>query len=283
MCRFVLYMGAPITLDLLTTRPVYSIINQSYRARMRSEPLNGDGFGIAWYVPELSPEPAQYRSIRPAWNNVNLIHLARVSRSPVVMAHVRAATRGMGVSESNCHPFAAERFAFMHNGTIADFLKIKRPLRERLTDASYLTIHGTTDSEHLFALFRDHVKRGRNHDPAARMAHALEATIHEVEELACSRGVLQDSLLNMAVTDGQCAAVSRYATGAGVAPTLYYQTGTQYECVDGVCRMRTEGEGERTVIVASEPLTDDAHWTEVPPSHMVLVDCNRNITLQSLK
>ena len=114
MCRFVLYSGEPITLDLLTTRPEHSIIHQSFRSRLREEPLNGDGFGIAWYVPEISSEPALFRSVQPAWNNVNLLHLARVSRSPCVLAHVRAAT-GFAVSEPNCHPFNADRFAFMHN------------------------------------------------------------------------------------------------------------------------------------------------------------------------
>ena len=98
MCRFALYTGPPITLDLLTTRPEYSIIHQSFKSRMMKEPLNGDGFGLAWYVPEISPEPAQFRSIQPAWNNVNLLHLARVSRSPVILAHVRAATEGFGVT-----------------------------------------------------------------------------------------------------------------------------------------------------------------------------------------
>jgi predicted glutamine amidotransferase len=55
MCRFVLYMGPAITLDQLTTLPEHSIIHQSYQARLREEPLNGDGFGMSWYVPELSP------------------------------------------------------------------------------------------------------------------------------------------------------------------------------------------------------------------------------------
>jgi predicted glutamine amidotransferase len=160
---------------------------------------------------------------------------------------------------------------------------MKRPLAQRLTDASYLSIHGTTDSEHLFALFRDHAKRDRTPDPAARMAKALEATIHEVQELAGSLGITHGSLLNLAVSDGKCAAISRYATGDSVAPTLYYQIGRQYECVDGVCRMRTDGHGEPTVLVASEPLTDDTNWIEVPHAHMVLIDTDRHITLQSLK
>ncbi|MCA9140418.1 MAG: class II glutamine amidotransferase, partial [Planctomycetales bacterium] len=134
MCRFAIYMGPPITLDLLTTRPDYSLIHQSHKSRMREEPLNGDGFGLSWYVPDISTQPAQYRSVRPAWNNVNLLHLARVSRSGVIMAHVRAATAGFGVTESNCHPFACGPYAFMHNGSVGEFQKLKRPLRRELTD-----------------------------------------------------------------------------------------------------------------------------------------------------
>ncbi len=65
MCRFVLYMGPPITLDQLTTQPEHSIIHQSYQARLREEPLNGDGFGISWYVPDISPEPASVSIDKP--------------------------------------------------------------------------------------------------------------------------------------------------------------------------------------------------------------------------
>ena len=35
MCRFVLYLGEPITLDRLITRPRNSIIHQSYHAEHR--------------------------------------------------------------------------------------------------------------------------------------------------------------------------------------------------------------------------------------------------------
>ncbi|REJ92460.1 MAG: class II glutamine amidotransferase [Planctomycetota bacterium] len=170
-------MGPPIALDLLTTRPEHSIIRQSFKARLREEPLNGDGFGIPWYVPEIPSEPALFRSMQPAWNNVNLLHLARVSRSSTILAHVRAATGGSAVTEANCHPFNAGRYAFMHNGSVSEFPRIKRRLREGLADETYLWIHGTTDSEHLFALFRDHLGQRRE---AAAMADAMQATIADV-------------------------------------------------------------------------------------------------------
>lgn len=46
MCRFVGYIGRKLLLADLISRPANSLIQQSYGARERREPLNGDGFGI---------------------------------------------------------------------------------------------------------------------------------------------------------------------------------------------------------------------------------------------
>lgn len=282
MCRFVLYMGPPITLDLLTTRPAHSIIHQSFKSRLREEPLNGDGFGIAWYVPEISLNPAQYRSIQPAWNNVNLLHLARVSRSPVILAHIRAASEGIGISESNCHPFAVDRFAFMHNGSLADFPRLKRRIAQRLSDESYAAIHGTTDSEYLFALFRDHMAGQTASDETEAMADALQATIVEAVELTVAAGVTRDSLFNLAVSDGRRAVVSRYATGDAPSPSLYLRTGQQYVCENAVCQMIDVEGDPSTVMVASEPLTDEPGWNAVPPNHLLLIHPDFSISTRAL-
>lgn len=282
MCRFALYQGPPITLDLLTTRPEHSIIRQSFKSRMRREPLNGDGFGLAWYVPGISPVPALFRSIQPAWNNINLRHLARVSVSPVILAHVRAATGGFSVSEANCHPFIADQYAFMHNGSIADFKKIKRRLREGLSDETYLWIHGTTDSEHLFALFRDHMARREHEDPDTAMADAMEATIQDVNRMTDEVGATRRSLLNMVVSDGQRAVVSRYATLGKEAPSLYVRVGTQYVCREGVCVMLDDGRPE-TVIVASEPLTAEPGWEAVPQNHLLIISANHQLTMRPIE
>ncbi len=282
MCRFALYMGPPITLDLLTTRPEYSIIHQSFKSRMREEPLNGDGFGLAWYVPEISPEPALFRSIQPAWNNVNLLHLARVSRSPVVLAHVRAATHGFGVTESNCHPFAAGRFAFMHNGSVGGFHQLKRRLRESLSDDAYVSIHGTTDSEHLFALFCDHAKQLQHDSAVEKMAAALEATLADVTRLTAAVGATRRSLVNIAVTDGHCAVASRFTTDDTEGLSLYIRTGKEFVFNEGVCRMQNNNDSHSTVIVASEPLTEEPGWKEVPRNHLVLVHADHRAEIRSI-
>ena len=91
MCRFVLYVGDPIPLAALVTEPANSIIQQSVHSKELDEPLNGDGFGVAWYAPQVAPEPAVFRSITPAWSNQNLLHLARFAHSGCMLAHVRAA------------------------------------------------------------------------------------------------------------------------------------------------------------------------------------------------
>lgn len=282
MCRFVVYMGPSITLDLLTTRPAHSIIRQSFMSRMAEEPLNGDGFGIAWYVPEISTQPAQFRSIQPAWNNVNLLHLARVSRSPVILAHVRAATSGFGVTESNCHPFAADQFAFMHNGSVADFRKLKRQLCGVLSERSYQWIHGTTDSEHMFALFRDHVDRIKDDKPMELMAEALLATIAQVVWFTETVGAKRRSWLNLAVSDGQRAVVSRFASDESGGPSLYLRTGKKYVCKNGGCRMIDDGDSRATVIVASEPITEEPGWIEVPGNHLVLIDSGHHVEMRAI-
>ncbi|MDT8450859.1 MAG: class II glutamine amidotransferase, partial [Wenzhouxiangellaceae bacterium] len=76
MCRFTFYMGDNIAVADLVTRPENSLIHQSAHAKERPEPLNGDGFGLAWYVPD-DPKPARFRSLTPAWSNANLAELAR--------------------------------------------------------------------------------------------------------------------------------------------------------------------------------------------------------------
>jgi glutamine amidotransferase len=147
---------------------------------------------------------------------------------------------------------------------------------------SFLWIHGTTDSEHLFALFRDHVDRQKGTPPLEAMAAAMQAGIDDVERMTKEVGATRRSLLNMAVSDGERAVVSRCATMNSKAPSLWYLTGSEYVCSEGVCIMLDGTQPEKTVIVASEPLTPDSGWKEVPQQHLVLVDADRRVELRPL-
>ena len=58
-----------------------SLIMQSYKAKERKEPLNGDGFGVGWYDHDVDPTPCVFTSTQPAWSNRNLYRLSEKIRS----------------------------------------------------------------------------------------------------------------------------------------------------------------------------------------------------------
>lgn len=97
------YKGTSIIIDKLLYQPKNSLVNQSINAKEIEEPLNGDGFGVGWYVPELNHEPITFVSTNPAGSNRNLRNLAPKIKTDCMIALVRAASVG-DVSESNCHP-----------------------------------------------------------------------------------------------------------------------------------------------------------------------------------
>lgn len=273
MCRFILYKGPPLTIASLVTEPAHSLIAQSTSSREAEEPLNGDGFGVGWYAPALSDKPAVFRSVTPAWNNTNLLDLARVTRSHLIMAHVRAATRGLPVTELNCHPFQHGRYAFMHNGDIGAFGAIRRQLLESLGDKAFGAIRGNTDSEHLFGLFLDEIDKRGDGEGAPRLADALLAAVARAAALSHSAGTGEHSYLNIAVADGRSAVALRWTTDDPAhASSLYVHTGRRYECKDGACAMIQPEAGQGAIIVSSERLSNDPGWQIIQPNQAVLVN-----------
>lgn len=282
MCRFVLYLGQPLHLSSLTTAPEHSLIRQSYESRERDEPLNGDGFGVAWYQLDDHDEAALFRSITPAWNNQNLRHLASAVKSSCILAHVRAASSGLAVSEANTHPFVCGRYAFMHNGEIAGFRRHRRELMDLLDPEYYEMVEGTTDSECLFA----HCLQMLGDNPSAtpdELALALEAAI----SLCLSLGDSTDnapSYVNAVLSNGRDAVVSRFTNAPdGRAASLHLHTGRLYTVRDGKPELVEAREDERSIIIASEPLTNDSSWSGVPEGSMVVIEASDRVTMRPLK
>ena len=277
MCRFVAYLGQETSLSSLVTEPVHSLIHQSYHSHERSEPLNGDGFGVTWYNRLVSEHPATLRDVSPAWNNQNLLSIASLVRSQCVFAHIRAATPGLPVTQLNCHPFTYGKFTFMHNGYITNFQSIRRSLLAKLSEQSFNTIAGSTDSELMFALFLDALNEQTSQDSES-MGRALGQAIEVAERANRDAGCTDNSLLNLAVTDGYEMAVTRYITdGSAQANTLYHHQGQSYACVDGVCQMAATEDAAGVVMIASEPLSDHSQWTPVSPNQLLLVDRGLNV------
>jgi len=269
MCRFMLYLGAPLRLSALLLDPEHSLIHQSAHSRERREPTNGDGFGVAWYPQEGGGAPARLRFVTPAWSNANLRAVAPVVSSGCILAHVRAASRGFSAGEANCHPFVSGSLAFMHNGDVGGFPRLRRALLGSLSEAAFEAIEGQTDSEHAFAVFLDHLAPAGPAPGAGELAAALERTIASLVER--SRAVDGgESYLNFAVATGTAAAVSRFTTRDGHdGESLYYSRGRRYACVDGVCRMLPAESERAAVIVSSEPLSADPSWRSIPRNHVL--------------
>ncbi len=282
MCRFAVYLGEKIKISSLVTEPAYSILHQSFHSHEREEPLNGDGFGIAWY-PDGSDEPAILKEVNPAWNSLNLRNVARVTRTHCLLAHIRAATPGLPVHQLNCHPFSRSALAFMHNGTVGGFLRIKQRLVSELEEDTFLELQGSTDSEHVFALVKEAWDAAEGESPLDRLDKALRRGIERVEAMRADAGVDEPSLLNLALCDGERAVVSRYVTDRSMpANSLYVHSGRRYVCEDGACRMIEPDESSGAVIVASEPLSKDPGWDKVPENHLVRVDNDLSVEVVPL-
>ncbi len=273
MCRLVGYLGEPILLESILVKPVNSLVMQSLHARESSVPTNGDGFGVGWYAPQLSPNPGLFVSIFPAWSDRNLIHLTAKIKSQCFFAHVRAASVG-GTNSYNCHPFSYDKWMLMHNGDIHQFSRIKRHLRHLLDDTIYNSIQGETDSEHFFALFLQ-LSQGQDFTNLTKVADIFEQTLRTVERLSQQyTDATNPSYFNVCITDGKRLLASRYCSDKNTAPeSLHYLDNGNFN----------DSLNIKGVVIASEELTDVSNrWQIIPANHLILVDEDLSITFRGL-
>lgn len=245
MCRWAAYRGEAIFLEELVTSPAHSLIEQSHCATRARTATNADGFGIAWYGDR--PEPGRFRDVLPAWSDCNLKSLARQIRSPLFLAHVRAATHG-ATRRDNCHPFVHDTWSFMHNGQIDNFDRIRRPMEGMLDDEYFHARVGTTDSELLFLLA---MQFGLKERPLEAMREAVGF----VEQISLRMTGTARIRMTAAFSDGETLYAVRYSTDE-YAPTLY------------AAPMGAKG----SYCLVSEPLNDEADtWVEIPASSAVIL------------
>lgn len=282
MCRLVAYMGQNILLEDVLVKPINSIVMQSLHARESSLPTNGDGFGLGWYVPAISKNPALFRSIYPAWNDSNLLHLTAKIKSSCFFAHVRASSGG-GVTHYNCHPFIYSEWMLMHNGEINDFMAVKRHLRHLLDDDIYNWIKGETDSEHLFALFLQ-MSKGKNLKKLTDVADILQAALVKTMDLIQEFGQPGPSYFNVCLTDGKRIIATRYCSDLTIVPeSMHYSMGSHYEEREGRFHMVPCNGKIGSILVASEKLTNyDLEWHDVPGNHLIMIDTDLSIQLRPL-
>src|SRR4051794_10755816 len=253
--------GQPVLVEELLFNSPHGLVDQSLHSRMGAETTNGDGFGIGWYG--TGEGPGVYRSIQPAWGDVNLRHLAGHISSPLFISHVRA-TSGTAIQETNCHPFRHGNWLLVHNGVVDGFHDVRRDLTLAIAPELFPELQGSADSEVLFLLA---LTFGLERDPVA----ALEQTIALVEATAERHGVDQAIQASIGVTDGETLWAVRYST-QHESRTLFVSADA--ETVKGLypdnARMSALKPGDR--IVVSEPFSDlPGVWHEIPESTVLIV------------
>jgi glutamine amidotransferase len=248
MCRWAAYSGKPLFIEEIIAAPSHSLIEQSHAASECKTAINGDGFGVAWYGEH--EEPGIYSDILPAWSDRNLRNIARMVKSPLFLAHVRAST-GSPTSRQNCHPFSNGKWSFMHNGQIRDFEKLRRPLQAMLDDELYNAQRGSTDSELLFLLA---LQNGLDKAPQG----ALAKTVEIIEDTARELDLQPLVRLTAAFSDGKRLFAVRYSSDE-IAPTLYVSDNTVSH---GIC-------------LVSEPLDEHGpNWRSIDANQFVTIEAN---------
>ena len=288
MCRFIAYLGKPIMADEVLLKPVNSLVHQSYHAGEMPEMLNGDGFGVGWYVHSISELPGLFRAITPAWSNRNLHYNAPLIRTNCLFAHIRAATEG-AITEDNTHPFSFGRFLMMHNGGIPQFQLIRRKLLALLNDEVFNWVKGQTDSEHVFALLMQHIVDMRGDGPRLdedQIQQCFQKTFDVIQQLKVDAGIGDAvSNFNLMVTNGRRIFGTRYSSDPEKETrTLYYAAGTDFQCKDGVYYMEGDASKPEAVLIVSEKLTENERdWNPIPPNHFISVDRNLQIRLNPMQ
>jgi len=285
MCRALLYLGQPVLLDNLLYQPDSALIRQSTMPRMLHM-LNLAGFGMrAWDPASNEPEQAfaYYSQSLPVFDR-NLQNLAQKVRPTCVLAHVRgvAYSTRVEISLQNVHPFhfANVPLVLAHNGDLAEFAHMKPLLLEHIKPEYLAQIHGTTDSEWLYALLLSRIPGSLRELEENALFGALQETLDILRGARRRLGIAISSSVNLFVANGRQLAALRYCFDFGCYRTedpakvheanlsflsLWYTLGRDYALHEGEWRMTGGAENADSLIVASEPLTrDTSAWVELP-------------------
>ncbi len=290
MCRILSYLGKPILIEELLYRPDNSFIKQSYHPKYMPHLLNLAGFGIvAWdnisYDPKL---PYLYKTPNLPFYDENLRNLAAKISPHCLLAHLRgvAYTEKQIVSIQNVHPFLfpGSHVALAHNGILHQFELIKYDLLEYIHDRYQKSIHGTTDSEWIYAVFLSQLPLTNDPYNTADISKAVIETLKILQKVRHKHNIAINSPVNLFITNGKFIAATRFVLDYGWQSSdeqtashlsyhsLWYTYGDSYGFYDNEYKMK--GNNTRSsIIIASEPLTEDTTtWIEVPEYTLIIAE-----------
>ncbi|KAF7799392.1 hypothetical protein EIP86_010624 [Pleurotus ostreatoroseus] len=270
---------------------------------LRNRLFNSDGLGVAWYTTTreefgecAGPRPVLYKIVRQPLTDPVFQSICAHTSALAVFAHIRAASGSTAITTSNNHPFNFGRWCFMHNGQVAhfDMSQVRKELVHAVSDEAHNLVKGTTDSEHLAALFFTFMeeKQGaqaweRSH-PLEEVKLALEkavAKIIQIQRRALHPAQPDASSLNVAITDGEQLLAMRFrnhptehppslyfSTTAGVSLNRKFPGHPDKAVKDDEQKLKKAEEHGDHVIVASEPSTYDRDaWELIGKNECIMV------------
>jgi glutamine amidotransferase len=293
MCRALAYLGQPVLLDHLLFQPDSALVKQSFMPKMLHM-LNLAGFGLkAWDRGSSEPlKPYSYSSTSLPVFDRNLKALAEKIHPSCVLGHVRgvAYNTEVEISLQNVHPFQFRgmRLALAHNGDLARLGEMKPLLLEHIQPDIAGLIHGTTDSEWIYALIVSQLADPARACSADELVRAVEKALGILRKVRARLGIATSSSVNLFLTTGEQLAAVRYCFDYGCYRTedpakvheanlnflsLWYTSGSEYGYHDGEWKMIGGADTADSIMIASEPLTrDTSTWLEVPEYSMIYAD-----------
>ena len=285
MCRALIYLGRPIPLENLLFKPESSLVNQALLPR-KLNLLNLAGFGMmAWDSRSHDPGmPFRYATpFLPVFDR-NLRALAAKLTPECVIAHIRgvAYSSNSQVSEINTHPFCFDRcaIALAHNGDLHRINDMKRDLLTNIRPEIARHIAGSTDTEWIYALILSQLDDPYDSPDAEELLDAVRRSLAIIRDIRAKHGIETSSSVNLFITTGQKVLCVRYCFDFGCYPSerpeqineanvsylsLWYTTGRDFGFYDGEWKMIGGEETADSLLIASEPLTEDTSaWSEVP-------------------
>lgn len=281
MCRVLAYLGKSILLDDLFYKTDNSLVKQSYHPRMMKDMLNLAGFGFAaWNRESVNPHlPFYYRIHSLPFYDKNLKHLALKIQTTCLLSHIRGIRyhEENVVSDQNCHPFKFPNspLAFAHNGSLVGYEDMLTDLNAFIFPKYRKYIHGTTDSEYLYALFLSCMDKIYEEISMESVFSALTNTLKVLDKIRKKNKMAISSPLNFIISNGEFIVASRFVFDYGqyseddLSPhrgyhSMWYTYGEAYNNCDGSYQMKAS-KSMQSIIVASEPLTEDTTtWIELP-------------------
>lgn len=245
-----------------------ALMAQSRKDRSGDSHLHG--WGVATYengVPHIE---------RQAWAAYHGEHFRRAAArayARTVLAHIRAATVGPPAIE-NTHPFSDGPWAFVHNGTIPAFTRVRGLMLAVMTDRHRQAISGDTDSEHLFHF----ILSLHEQQPSTPLEQIVRTAILQVLEWCQAVAPSDSAGLNIIVSDGERMVGTRWGR------SLFYleRLGVQACDICGVPHIAHQpGHTYRSVEVASEPITDEP-WRAVPERSVYTVTPDISFRIEPL-